>query len=422
MGDEDVASFDLAGRPFVFVRGESTYRRALDGRLLERRPAGLASPRLRRVLDRASAEPILETLRVTAAEALDSLGHLGAQDEAQVPPPRVVEREAPPRAPLVAPDGLTGQSTSEPAERGPADATVTAPRYRERGEARNRLESIVAWDARARFRESERFAATWRHVGILPPDQYLSVVIEATEGCSWNECTFCELYRGVPFRLKTSSELTAHIAAVQEFFGEGLSLRRSVFVGSANALCAAPGRLLPLMEQVHAAFPDHPLTAFVDVATGAPRSVAHLEGYARAGLRRVYLGLETGSPELLRWLGKPGAPDEAVALVQRLRAAGVSVGIIVLVGAGGERFAPVHLAETTRILRAMELSRRDLVYLARLTIHPGGAYARSAQRDGVEPLDTSAIDAQCEGLKTSLPAASEGGPRMARYEVDEFVY
>lgn len=421
MGDEDVAAFDLAGRPFVFVRGGSTYRRALDGRLLERRPGGMGSPRLRRVLDRTNAEPILETLRVTAAEALGSLVHQGARAEAQAPP-RAVAVDGPTQAPRVVSGALINQSTSEPAEREPVAATVTAPRHSELDKARSRLERIVAWDARARRNESEKFAATWRHVGILPPDQYLSVVIELTEGCSWNECTFCELYRGVPFRLKTSSGLTAHIAAVQEFFGEGLSLRRSVFVGSANALCAAPHRLLPLMAQVHAAFPHHPLTAFVDVATGAPRSVAELEGYARAGLRRVYVGLETGSPELLRWLGKPGAPDEAVALVQRLHAAGVSVGIIVLVGAGGERFAPVHLAETARILRAMELSGRDLVYLARLTIHPGGAYARRAESEGVKPLDTSALDAQCEGFRTSLRAASEGGPRMARYEVDEFVY
>jgi len=98
------------------------------------------------------------------------------------------------------------------------------------------------------------------------------------------------------------------------------------------------------------------------------------------------------------------------------------VGIIVLVGAGGERFASTHVTETIRILRTMELDRRDIVYFSRLTVHPGGAYARLAERDGVTPLDARSIDAQCDELQAALPSASKGGPRMARYDIDEFVY
>ena len=47
-------------------------------------------------------------------------------------------------------------------------------------------------------------------VGILPPDQYLALVLQATEGCSFNTCTFCDLYQH-PYRVKTADEFRAHV-------------------------------------------------------------------------------------------------------------------------------------------------------------------------------------------------------------------
>ena len=62
-------------------------------------------------------------------------------------------------------------------------------------------------DAAALRDDAARFLAASGPVGILPPDQYLALVVRVTEGCSWNACTFCSLYRDVPFRWKRPDEL-----------------------------------------------------------------------------------------------------------------------------------------------------------------------------------------------------------------------
>ena len=57
----------------------------------------------------------------------------------------------------------------------------------ERAEARRRLETIAAMGDEALAEDAERFRATYGRVGMLPPDQYLALALQATQGCSWEE-------------------------------------------------------------------------------------------------------------------------------------------------------------------------------------------------------------------------------------------
>ena len=107
-------------------------------------------------------------------------------------------------------------------------------------------------DAARLTADAARFAEVYRPVSILPPDQYLALVLQATEGCSYNRCTFCNFYRDRPFRVKTPEELPAHIAAVRAFFGPALGLRKTLFLADANALVAPMSRLRAWLDVIEA--------------------------------------------------------------------------------------------------------------------------------------------------------------------------
>jgi radical SAM superfamily enzyme YgiQ (UPF0313 family) len=273
-------------------------------------------------------------------------------------------------------------------------------------------------------------------VGILPPDQYLSLVVRITEGCSWDACTFCTLYEGMPFRARTPAEVARHAAALRAYFGPSLALRRAVYLGDANALCLSPDRLLPLLDTVVEAFPGRPLHSFVDAWTGSRKAAAQWHACRERGLRRVYVGLETGDPALLARLGKPGEPQEAVRLVDLLHDAGVAAGVIVLLGAGGEAFAVDHARRTADVLAAMRLGHDDIVYLSeylpaagRGREDHGRVTARAAARaTGHEPAGTNdvalapeALARQRDAITGSLLAGADG-PRIAAYDLREFTY
>ncbi len=279
-------------------------------------------------------------------------------------------------------------------------------------------------DTSALGADAARFGEVVGRVGILPPDQYLALVVRVTEGCKWDGCTFCSLYRGMPFRSKAPEELRTHIGALRAYFGESIALRRSVFLGDANALCLEHDELAPLFEVLTAQLGGRPLYSFVDAWTGRRKSVDQWRTYAAHGLRRVYVGLETGDPDLLAWLGKPGAPVGAVDLVGALHEAGLAVGVIVLLGAGGERHADGHTSRTAEVLEAMSLGEDDLLYFSELVPEPGVEYGRrSAGRPDLEPLSSEGCAAQRQTILDLLRINEHAAEaRTATYDIREFVY
>lgn len=369
--DRLVSSWDLCGRPYALVREGGTYRRGLDGRLLLKREARDGTPRVRRRLTAAEGEAVVESARFEAAAAHAAISR------------------------LVADRGYSA-------------------------EAKDRLTSIVKMDAAALAGDAARFLSDCGPVGILPPDQYLSLVVHVTEGCSWNACRFCGLYHGRPFRVKTRDELGRHVAAVRAYFGRSLALRRTVFLGDANALCLAQDRLLAALETVARAFPGAPLASFVDAWTGRRKLAADWRACKTLGLGRVYVGLETGDPGLLSWLGKAGTPEDAIRLVSALHEAELGVGVVVLLGAGGERFDSEHVRRTAAALAAMRLGTPDILCFSAYVDDPSLAYGRhAAGQPDLAPLPPDRMRAQRAAISEAVRSP---GLRVVRYDLREFVY
>jgi hypothetical protein len=427
-----VSAWDLAGRPYALVRETGTYRRGLDGRLLWKLDPGAGGPRLRQRLSAAQGEPVVEAARRDGVAALASLSARVTTEGTSVGlAPRLSSRGAPSESghegSAVGRAGAGGSPSRACPETAlgasPPPRPIEVPRD-DMAQAVRRLRTVVAMDAAALGEDSVRFFAASGPVGILPPDQYLSLVVRVTEGCSWNACTFCSLYRDVPFRAKRPDELRAHLAALGAYFGPSIALRRSVFLGDANALCLAHDRLRPLLEAVAARFPGTPLYSFLDAWTGRRKSPPEWREYEALGLRRVYVGLETGDPGLLAWLEKPGEARDAVDLVGALHEAGIAAGVVVLLGAGGERVAGTHAARTAEVLTQMRLAPDDLVYFSEYVDDPSLAYGRRAQ--GATDLAPLSPERDRELRQSILaayhPADPARPPRIATYDIREFVY
>jgi hypothetical protein len=290
-----------------------------------------------------------------------------------------------------------------------------------------RLTAALDWTPGALEADAVRFRSIYLPVPILPPDQYEALVVQITEGCAYNRCTFCRFYRDRPFRAKPASELRQHLQAVRELFGAGISLRRSVFLADANALVLAPARLIEAFDLLHEMLPFGPTSlrgiySFIDAFGGAPKSPAHFRTLAERGLRRVYLGMETGCDELLRFLEKPGSRGEAAAVVQTLQAAGVAVGIIVLLGVGGEEYFGRHVSETLTAVNAMRLGPTDILYLSPLDADPDSSYRRREREAGMRRLGDAEMDAQLRAITAGLRTSPAGRPKVAVYDIRDFLY
>jgi radical SAM superfamily enzyme YgiQ (UPF0313 family) len=286
---------------------------------------------------------------------------------------------------------------------------------------RTRLEEIRRWTPDKLLDERRRFDAAYRPLGILPPDQYLAVVLQATFGCSWNRCTFCSFYKNRDFGVRTTEEFRAHLEAVGALFGRGALLRKRIFLADGDALVLSNARLVPLLEMARQAFPDRPVSGFVDVFAGLNKAPGEWAELRRLGLDRVQVGIETGDDRLLKWLDKPGTAGEARVLVEALKAAGLKVSVIFLIGVGGDRFAADHVARSLALVEALPLETGDIVYLSPLMELSGSAYSRRAKEEGVQPLDDEVAADQLrllrEGVRRAHPRV-----KVALYDIREFTY
>jgi hypothetical protein len=373
-----VASWDRGGRLYSVFRDGVTWRRGLSGHVLETRRSG--STRDRRLLTGGDADEVVD-----AAAAVARITH---------------ER-------MTAP---AWQWT------GPVDAVVAQ-------EARMLLALASRFEATAAHADVRRFHVVYSPVGMLPPDQYLSLVVQATDGCSFNSCTFCDLYEE-GYRVKTPEEFRQHVHGVLSYLGASVSLRsRGIFLGAANALAVPMARLLPmfetLLDEVDAA--RRGVYAFVDGFAGAKKTLAEYRLLGHLGLRRVYVGLESGHDPLLSFVRKPGTAEEATETVSILKAAGVNVGVIVMVGLGGERFAEGHERDTVATLDAMGLGAGDLLYFSDLVDVPAASYPVMAANDGIRPLTAEERRAQETRIRDGLRFPGDR-PQLAAYDIREFVY
>jgi hypothetical protein len=373
-----VVSWDRGGRLYSVYDDGVTCRRGLSGQMIEKRRAGEARARV--LLDDNAADRVVDS---TAAVAQATLEHMNS---------------------------ASWRWTSA------VDQVVAQ-------EARALLALASRFDAAGARADARRFGLVFGRVGILPPDQYLSLVVQATEGCSFNTCTFCDLYQE-RYRVKTPEEFRQHVSGVLGYLGASASLRsRGIFLGAANALAVPMPRLLPIFEtmldELDAA--RRGVCAFVDGFTGMRKTTAEYRLLSHLGLRRVYVGLESGHDPLLAFVRKPGKAADATETVRAIRSAGVHAGVIVMTGLGGQRFAEGHERDTAAAINAMGLGEGDLVYFSDLVEVPATSYPVLAADAHVTPLTAAERRLQQDRIRAGLRFTA-APPQFATYDIREFTY
>jgi hypothetical protein len=127
--------------------------------------------------------------------------------------------------------------------------------------------------------------------------------------------------------------------------------------------------------------------------------------------------METGHVPLLSWLRKPSMPEDVRAVVQ---AANVHVGVIVMLGIGGARYAAGHVADTIAVVNTLGLDAGDILYFSEFVDEAGSEYAARADAAGVRPLTGAERRAQASAIRAGLHFAH--APKIAAYDIREFLY
>lgn len=192
-----------------------------------------------------------------------------------------------------------------------------------------------------------------RYEGTLyrPPSEADSLILQVTIGCSYNECTFCAMYREKRFRVRKLEELRAEIAWAREH----MSGVRKVFLADGDALMAKSSQLAAVLDELRAAFgPLARVSCYASPQSLQVRSVDEMRALRERGLSMYYLGIESGRNRVLERLKKGVDAAEMIRVAHKAHEAGVKLSTMILLGAGGRAESREHALESARVLNAIQ--------------------------------------------------------------------
>jgi radical SAM superfamily enzyme YgiQ (UPF0313 family) len=231
-----------------------------------------------------------------------------------------------------------------------------------------------------------------------PPSEAESLILPVTDGCSWNRCTFCEMYTEPQkrFRARDEAEALESIRRCGEEFGSEV---RRVFLADGDALVLPTRRLLAILEAIRTHLPAvHRVSSYCLARNLRRKSVAELRQLAAAGLALAYVGAESGDDEVLARVNKGETFDTTREALDKLGEAGITRSVMILNGLGGARLTAQHAANSARLINATQPE-----YLATLVVSfPKGEARFRAGFAGWEPLDQRGLFEEMQRFLSAL--------------------
>ncbi|HLT13899.1 MAG TPA: radical SAM protein [Marinobacter sp.] len=181
-----------------------------------------------------------------------------------------------------------------------------------------------------------------------PPSEAKSLILPVTNGCSWNQCTFCEMYTQPQkkFRARKPDDVRADIDKAAKAFG---SVPR-VFLADGDAMVLPTRRLLEILSELKRAFPGlERVSSYCLPRNLARKSVQELAELRDAGLGILYVGMESGDDEVLRRVNKGETWESTRSALAKIKESGLTSSVMVLNGLGGESLSRQHAINTATL-------------------------------------------------------------------------
>ncbi len=231
-----------------------------------------------------------------------------------------------------------------------------------------------------------------------PPSEADSLILPVTNGCSWNRCTFCEMYTAPQkrFRPRDEEEVLDAIRLCGERFGSAV---KRIFLADGDAMSLSTRRLTIVLEAIRRHLPGvRRISSYCLPRNVRKKSVEELRELAALGLSLVYVGAESGDDEVLTRVDKGESFESSREALEKLQQAGIKRSVMILNGLGGRTLSRQHAINSAALMNAAQPE-----FLATLVVSfPVGEARFRSRFPGWEPLGVSELMQEMELFLSSL--------------------
>lgn len=223
-----------------------------------------------------------------------------------------------------------------------------------------------------------------------PPSEAYSLIIQATIGCSYNRCEFCALYAGKSFRIRPTEDILAEL----EWARKRYRRVEKIFLCDGDALCLSTDRLCVILDRCKELFPEcRSVNVYGNARDVFAKGENELRILAEKGVRIIYIGAESGSDRVLKYVNKGSSRDDMAKAVKMIESSGISASVTFISGLGGREMLEEHAVESGKLVSETAPSYFSLLTLTLTPEMPLYLKARSGE---FHPLDTSEVIRETE--------------------------
>lgn len=218
-----------------------------------------------------------------------------------------------------------------------------------------------------------------------PPSEGNSLIIQITLGCSWNKCSFCEMYTSKQFRARDEKDVFDEINSFVPY----ASKITKIFLADGDPLVLSTDRLLRILNKLTHSFPNlRRISTYASPSNLRRKSSKELLQLREAGLNLLYVGIESGDSKVLEAIQKGETYETTIEGLNKSKAVGMNSSVMIINGVGGKLLTKQHAINSAKVLNATQPKFASTLVL---TAHKGLAHYQNRYLGEFIPLHTTEL-------------------------------
>lgn len=217
-----------------------------------------------------------------------------------------------------------------------------------------------------------------------PPSEARSLIVQVTLGCSYNECTFCSMYKSKQFQVRPLDQIKKDFIHARQMY----PYVRRIFLADGDALVLSTEKLVEILDFINDLFPEvERISAYATAKNILGKSIEDLEILKNKKMTMLYMGLESGDEDVLAMIHKGETAEDIISSTKKVMDAGIELSMTVISGLGGVKYKDAHSINTAKALSRI---KPDYIGFLALMIEPGTPLYEQHKRG--EFVSLSAMD------------------------------
>lgn len=180
-----------------------------------------------------------------------------------------------------------------------------------------------------------------------PPSEANSLIFQVTLGCSFNRCSFCNMYRTKEYQERQWDEIKSEVDLTSIAYPE----TRRIFLADGDALNLSTDKLIKIINYLYSSFSNLERVACYAMPKNLiEKSDSDLDRLRNAGLGMMYLGIETGNDSLLKKITKGATSKGILQACQKAKTHEFVLSCMVILGIGGSKYTKQHIDDTAKLV------------------------------------------------------------------------